>query len=154
MREFQLRLVTVHADISPDVHAQARHKIGQLAKLAPEPVLFAKVKFEQAADPAVERPAIVQATLDVNGRLVRASVTARQFDEAVDLVEARLRQRLEHLTGRLRGRRRRARRACRAEREHPPVAAPLEGPRTRSPRPREMTVAGRIGPGGPMPRES
>jgi hypothetical protein len=41
-------------------------------------------------------------------RLVRAQVTARQVNEAVDLLQARLRRRLEHLGDRLRARRRRA----------------------------------------------
>ncbi len=107
MREFQLRTVAVHRGVNPQVHAYARQKLGQLARLAPGPVLFARVKFDQAPDPAVQRPALVQATLDVNGRLVRARVAARRFDEAIDLLEARLRDRLERLAGRLRDRRRR-----------------------------------------------
>jgi ribosome-associated translation inhibitor RaiA len=118
MREFEVRIVTVHGDIAPDVYAYARRKVGQLAKLAPGPVLLARVRFDQAPDPAAERPARVQATLDVNGRLVRGAVAARDFDEAIDLLQSRLRQRLEHLTGRLRDRRRRrARSACRSQRE-------------------------------------
>jgi ribosome-associated translation inhibitor RaiA len=107
MREFEVQIVTVHGDIAQDVQDYARHKIGQLARLAPRPVLRARVKFEQAPDPAVERPALVQATLDVNGRLVHAKVAARNFDEATDLLEARLRDRLEHLASHLRDRRRR-----------------------------------------------
>lgn len=107
MREFQLRFVTVHGEVSRDVHAYAGHKIGQLARLAPGPVLSARVTFERAPDPAVERPALVQATLDVNGRVVRATAAARHVEEAIDLVEARLRHRLEHLAGRLRQSRRR-----------------------------------------------
>ena len=105
MREFQVRTVTVHGEPAPDVYAYARRKIGRLAKLAPGPVLQAKVTFDHAPDPAVERPALVQATLDVNGRLVLARVAARRFDEAIDLLEARLRARLAHLAGRRRDRR-------------------------------------------------
>ena len=94
--------------VDPQARAYARRKIGQLAKLAPGPVLRARVRLERAADPAVERAAMAQGTLDVNGWAVRAQVAARQFDEAVDLLEARLRHRLEHLHSRLRARRRRA----------------------------------------------
>ncbi|HZD70090.1 MAG TPA: HPF/RaiA family ribosome-associated protein [Actinomycetes bacterium] len=106
MREFQLRIVTVHGHVAPDVQAYARRKLADLVKLAPGPVLDARVRFERAPDPAVELPALVQATLDVNGRLVRAQATARHFREAVDLLEARLRDRLQHLAGHLRDRRR------------------------------------------------
>ncbi|HEX8859336.1 MAG TPA: HPF/RaiA family ribosome-associated protein [Actinomycetes bacterium] len=128
MREFQLRTVAVHGDITPDMHAYARHKIGQLAKLAPGPVLSAEVKFDQAPDPAVQRPALVQATLDVNGRLVRAKVAARRFDEAIDLLEARLRHRLEHLASHLRhSRRRRGSRDCRPKGSAMPVPLPVRG---------------------------
>src|SRR6266540_2586228 len=108
MSELHVQVVTRHRDIDPGVQAYARHKIGQLAKIAPGPVLLARVKLERAADPAMARPALAQATLAVNGRLVRAQVVARQLDEAVDLLEARLRDRLEHLHSHLRARRRRA----------------------------------------------
>jgi len=124
MHEFQVRIVTVHGDVAPDVQAYARHKIGQLAKLAPGPVLLARVKFKQALDPAVERPALAQATLDVSGRLVRAQVAARQFDEAIDLLEARLRDRLEHLASHLRDRRRRPAAGAPGEWRHGDLAVP------------------------------
>jgi hypothetical protein len=48
-------------------------------------------------DPAVARPAIAQANLDVNGVLVRAQVAAPTMREAIDLLQYRLRDRLEHL---------------------------------------------------------
>jgi hypothetical protein len=50
---------------------------------------------EQDVDPAVERPVVAQANLDVNGRLVRAQVEGFTAREAVDRLEARLRHRLE-----------------------------------------------------------
>ena len=102
MREFQTRIVAVHGKVSSGVNAYARRKVEQTAKLAPGPVLSARVTFDRAPNPAVERPALVQATLDVNGRLVSATAAGRRFEEAIDLLEARLRHRLEHLTGRLR----------------------------------------------------
>lgn len=108
MSELQVQVVTVHGNVDSDAQAYARHKIGQLAKLAPGPMLLARVKLQRAPDPALDRPVLAQATLDVNGRVVRAHVAARQFDEAVDLLEARLRDRLEHLHSHLCERRRRA----------------------------------------------
>lgn len=108
MSELQVQVVTGHGNVDPDMQSYARHKIAQLAQLAPGPVLLARVKLERAPDPALDRPALAQGTLDINGRLVRAQVAARQFDEAIDLLEARLRDRLEHLHSHLRARRRRA----------------------------------------------
>jgi ribosome-associated translation inhibitor RaiA len=107
MSELQVEIVAVQGSVAPQIQAYARHKISQLAKLAPGPVLLARIKLKREPDPALDRPALAQATLDVNGRLVRAQVAARQFDEAVDLLEARLRDRLEHLASHLRDRRRR-----------------------------------------------
>lgn len=95
-------------DRGQDVREYARHKIGQLGRFAPRPVMRAHVKLDWAPDPATERPALAQAMLDVSGRVIHAQVAARQLDEAVDLLEARLRDRLQHLHNRLRARRRRA----------------------------------------------
>ncbi|HZD02332.1 MAG TPA: sigma 54 modulation/S30EA ribosomal C-terminal domain-containing protein [Actinomycetes bacterium] len=123
MDELQVQVVTGHGKVDPDAQAYARHKIGQLARLAPGPVLLTRVKLERAPDPALDRPALAQATLDINGRLVRAQVAARQFDEAVDLLEARLRDRLEHLHSHLRARRRRAAMGESGEWRHGDLAA-------------------------------
>ena len=49
----------------------AVQRVSSLLKMAPEPVLFARVKLTMAADPAVERPAVAQVSVDLNGRLVR-----------------------------------------------------------------------------------
>lgn len=91
--------VTVHATgpVTRTERAYAASKITQLLRIAPGPVLFAKADLVVETDPARERPAIVKAELDVNGRLVRAHFAAATMFAAVDLVEARLRQRLERL---------------------------------------------------------
>ncbi|MFE0577437.1 sigma 54 modulation/S30EA ribosomal C-terminal domain-containing protein [Streptomyces sp. NPDC058866] len=59
-----------------------------------EPVLAARVKLTQAANTSVIRPATAQAVVDVNGRPVRAHVTASTMFEAVDLLQKRLAARL------------------------------------------------------------
>ena len=64
-------------------------------RAAPEPVLFARVKLTMAADPAVERPAIVQVNVDMNGRPLRAQAAAETMREAIDVVCDRLRVQLE-----------------------------------------------------------
>lgn len=75
----------------------ARDKIGSLFHLAHEPVLYARVKLTKHHDPAVSRPVVAQAKLDVNGRLVRAQVAGPSAREAIDQLEARLRRRLERI---------------------------------------------------------
>jgi len=58
-------------------------------------VLFARVKLTMAANPAVERPAVAQASLDLNGRLIRAQATGADMREAVNLMSDRLRMRVQ-----------------------------------------------------------
>jgi ribosome-associated translation inhibitor RaiA len=73
----------------------ARAKIGALGLFTHAPVLRAVVKLSEHTDRAVVRRVIAQANLDVNGRLVRAQVDASTAREAIDLLQARLRHRLE-----------------------------------------------------------
>ena len=91
--------VTVHATgaVTSTERAYAARKVEHLLKVAPGPVLFAKVDLVAETDPARERPAIVKAEFDVNGRLVRAHMAAATMFEAIDLLESRLRQRLDRV---------------------------------------------------------
>ena len=75
----------------------AHDKIEHLLTQVRGPVLFARVDLTAHADPARERPAFAKAELDLNGRVVRAHVAAGTMFEAVDLLEARMRERLERL---------------------------------------------------------
>jgi ribosome-associated translation inhibitor RaiA len=47
-----------------------------------------------SADPAVARPAVAQATIDVNGRIVRAEAAGATMRDAIELLADRLRTRL------------------------------------------------------------
>lgn len=85
----------------------AEEKLRRVIGKAGDPVLFARITLEEAPDPAVERPAEAQAMLDVNGRPVRAQVAARVMNEAVDLLEERLLDRLRHRAAQRRALRRR-----------------------------------------------
>ena len=102
MRRHQIDVQVVARDarIGPRAKAYARRKLASLARVAPAPVLYARVTLGHAADPGVARPVSAKALFDLNGRPVLAGVSARRAEEAVDLLEARLRHRLEHLTGR------------------------------------------------------
>jgi Sigma 54 modulation/S30EA ribosomal protein C terminus len=63
--------------------------------MAPEPVLFARVKLIMSTDPAVECPAIAQVSADLNGRLLRAQAAGQTMREAVEHACDRLRIQLE-----------------------------------------------------------
>ncbi|WP_374022541.1 HPF/RaiA family ribosome-associated protein [Mycobacterium sp. HNNTM2301] len=82
-------------DEHPAAAEYARRKIGELTRYASRPVLHARVRLTRHRDPAVQRPVVAQVNLDVGGRLIRAQVQADTAREAVDLVAARLRRRLE-----------------------------------------------------------
>ncbi len=73
----------------------AVHRISSLLHAASEPVLFARVRLTMSADPAVQRPAIAQANVDLNGRLIRAQAAGETMRAAVEHVCDRLRIRLE-----------------------------------------------------------
>lgn len=79
----------------PGIEDYARDKIGGLLRFAHRPVLAARVRLTRHGDPAVERPVVAQANLDVSGRIVRAQAEAVTPREAVDRLEERLRRRLE-----------------------------------------------------------
>jgi ribosome-associated translation inhibitor RaiA len=93
-------VVQARGEVSAAERSYAREKIDRLRSLVPGPVLFARVDLTAHADPARERPAFAKAELDVNGRLVRAHVAASTMFEAVDSLEARLRERLERFAHR------------------------------------------------------
>jgi hypothetical protein len=73
----------------------AAHQVSSLLQMAPEPVLFARVKLIMAADPAVERPAIAQVNIDLNGRLIRAQAAGETMREAIHHACDRLRLRIQ-----------------------------------------------------------
>ena len=84
-------------DVSEIERAYARQKVGHLRGVVEGPVLFARVDLTAHADPARERRAFAKAEIDVNGRCARAHVAASTMLEAIDLLEARLRSRLERV---------------------------------------------------------
>ncbi len=73
----------------------AVQRVSALLRVASEPVLFARVKLTMHADPAVERPAIVQVNVDLNGRLIRAQAADDTMTAAIEHVCERLRVRLQ-----------------------------------------------------------
>ena len=73
----------------------AVQRVSSLLGAASEPVLSARVKLTIVAGPAVERPAIAQVNIDLNGRLIRAQAAGVTMREAVGHACDRLRIRME-----------------------------------------------------------
>lgn len=81
--------------VPEDAASLAAHRVSSLLRAASEPVLFARIKLTMAADPAVERPAVAQASVDLNGRLIRTQAQGETMREAVEHACDRLRIRLD-----------------------------------------------------------
>ena len=86
--------------------SRIRSALGHVAR----PVLSARVTLTMSADPAIGVPAMAHATIDVNGRVVRAAAAGRTMHEAVERMTGRLRARLDRTVKSPVSRRRAARR--------------------------------------------
>ncbi|KUN89505.1 integrase [Streptomyces bungoensis] len=89
--------VETQGEMPPGAAEYAQEKVRALTGRTREPVLYARVRLTRMANPAMQRPAIAQANLDVNGRPARAHVAATTMTEAVDLLQDRLAGRLGRL---------------------------------------------------------
>src|SRR6478736_3493079 len=96
-------VVQARGDVTPADREYAATKIGRLSGLVAAPVLYARVVLTIHEDPARDRP------VSANGRLVGAHVAAGTVPEAVDRLDARLRERLERYAHRQQSKARRAR---------------------------------------------
>jgi Sigma 54 modulation/S30EA ribosomal protein C terminus len=97
MADTQAMQIQAHAQgaVPKEAMDLAVRRVRSLLRLAPEPVLFVRVRLTLAADPAVERPAIAQANIDLGRRIIRAQATARTLREATERMHDRLRIRME-----------------------------------------------------------
>lgn len=86
----------VSGDAAPGAGEYAEERVRAALDDVGRPVLHARVRLRRQADPALERPVVAQANVDVDGRFVRAEVTAATEREAADALQARLRERLRH----------------------------------------------------------
>ena len=108
MADTQTLQVQTHAQgaVPEDAMDLAVMRVRAVLRLAAEPVLFARVKLTMAADPAVERPAVAQANIDLNGRPVRAQAAAATMRDAIEMLSDKLRIQMERAArnwARLRG---------------------------------------------------
>ena len=95
--------VQIIGDATPDIGAYAERRLREVFDASRLPVLHARIRITRYADPALPRPALAQANLDVDGRLVRAQASAPSAREAVDRMHDRLRRHLQHVVQRAEG---------------------------------------------------
>lgn len=84
--------VVVRGEIPDRWVDYARRKVAKAVSQLDEPILHTRLRLSLSPDPAVERPAVAQVNVDVNGEPVRAGVSARDVTEAADLLAERLRR--------------------------------------------------------------
>jgi hypothetical protein len=89
--------ISADRNVSAAGAAYAREKICDALDYAPEPVLSARVRLTGHTDPAATNPIVAQANVNMDGRAVRVQIAAATTREAVDLLEARLKARLQRL---------------------------------------------------------
>ena len=86
------------------VPAGARDHLEQalvhVSGIAPRPVLRLSGSLTRHDDPALLRPVVAKATIDVSGRVIRAHIAAASETEAINLLEGRLHRILRGLTDR------------------------------------------------------
>lgn len=83
-------ILTVRGEFGDGLADLVTKKLAPVARHAHEPVLTIRVELDRHTDPAVARPVVVRAGVDVNGRQLHAAATARTARDALDLVIGRL----------------------------------------------------------------
>ena len=93
-------------EIGTDDREYAIRKVQVLCELGHEPVLSAVVKLRLREKTALDLPAIAEASIDLNGAVIRAHAAGQTITEAVDQLDERLSRRLRRRRKRLEDRRR------------------------------------------------
>ena len=86
-----------HGSVPEGAGELAVTKVRSVLRHVAKPVLSARVTLTMSADPAVASPAAAHATVDVNGRIVRAEAAGQTMPEAIERMADRLRTRLERV---------------------------------------------------------
>ena len=130
--------VVVRGPVPSSAVDYARTKLEHVTGYASRPVLAARAVLTVAQDPAMERPARVEASLDVNGTQIRAHAVASDMEGAVDLLEDKLRKNLVQYHDRERTRHRWLGEASESQWRHGDLPTPMEDHFRRPPEEREI----------------
>ncbi len=79
---------------------EATAMLEKLAAMSPRPIIFARVKARVDEDRNPDEDSIVQGTIDVSGKLIRAQAAAETPLQALRILEQRLERRLNRLAER------------------------------------------------------
>jgi ribosomal subunit interface protein len=93
--------ITTRGQVPDRAREYAGEKVARAAASSRGPVVSVEVILTQGTNPAHERPATAEATIDLNGRRVRAHVAAPDMFEAIDILDDRLCRRLRRYEQRL-----------------------------------------------------
>jgi hypothetical protein len=86
--------VSAHGVVDDAARDRARRKAADLLALAPRPPRTAHVRLRMEANPALSRPALAEAELAMADHCFRAHVSAPSVDQALHLLDARLRRQI------------------------------------------------------------
>jgi len=100
-------IVKTKVEVSEAAKQYAAGKVDRLHQHAHGPVLLTRIKLTHVEGQDVERAAMAEAALDVDGRLVRGQVAAHRVEEAVDLLVDRMIRQLDQAAAKARTRERR-----------------------------------------------
>ena len=74
--------------------------VEKLASMSPRPIIFARVKVTVDQDRNPDEDSIVQGTIDISGKVIRAQAAADTPFQALRILEKRLQRRLNRLAER------------------------------------------------------
>lgn len=91
--------LTTRGPVEPGEVDYLRSKVEHVLRFARDPVLHVRARLTRLADPSLERPAVVQVNLDLNGHPLRVEAARPTMTEAVDEAHDRLRDRVVRAGG-------------------------------------------------------
>lgn len=86
--------IRTHGPVSRYAGEKLARALTEVVRVAPGPVLRVTASLTRHEDPARSRPFVAKATISVGARIVRAQAAAASENEAVALLESRLRRNL------------------------------------------------------------
>ncbi|HUP33241.1 MAG TPA: sigma 54 modulation/S30EA ribosomal C-terminal domain-containing protein [Gaiellaceae bacterium] len=98
--------VSVRGSVGEKDVRRLREKLLHALSRSPRPLLHAHATLLHEPGPAIEHPALAKASVELDGRVLRAHASAAHMAEAIDELEERLRRRIEDAFARARRRRR------------------------------------------------
>lgn len=98
--------VTTRGEVPAEMSEYAVEKVGQVYRYTDEPILSAHVVLTLAHDPARQRPALAEVSLQFGATQVRAQAATEHMMGAIDLLVDRLQRRLVQHQNRVRSRHR------------------------------------------------